>query len=145
MTLDQIMEEWRKDSSVDSTELGTESLRIPELHSKYLKLYFEERRKLKALEFQSKDLFIKKYEYYNGRMSQEELDELKWDPFMKKLMKHEIEMYLDSDKDIISNNIRTVNQKEKLSFLEEVIKNINQRNFQIKNAIEWRKFTQGVQ
>lgn len=145
MTLDQIMEEWRIDAPVDSTELGGASLKIPELHSKYLKIYFDERRKLKAYEFQSKDLSLKKYEYYNGKMSQEELDELNWEPFMKRLMKNEIDMYLDSDKDIIQNNIRIVNQKEKLAFLEEVIKNLNQRNFQIKNAIEWKKFTNGVQ
>jgi hypothetical protein len=144
MTLDQIMDAWREDSSVDSTELGIESLKIPELHSKYLKIYFDERRKLKALEFQSKELSLKKYEYYNGKMSQEELDELNWEPFMKRLMKNEVDMYLDSDKEIIQSNVRQTNQKEKIFFLEEVIKNINQRNFQIKNAIEWKKFTQGV-
>jgi hypothetical protein len=145
MTLDQMMEEWRLDATVDSTELGIASLKIPELHSKYLKIYFDERRKLKALEFQSKDLSLKKYEYYNGKLSQEELDELKWEPFVKRLMKNEVDMYLDSDKDIIQNNVRIINQKEKLAFLEEVLKNVNQRNFQIKNAIEWKKFTQGVQ
>jgi hypothetical protein len=145
MTLDQLMEEWRKDSSVDSTELGNESLKIPELHSKYLKLYFDARRTLKAVEFQSKELFLQKYEYYNGKMSEEELEKLGWEPFLKRLMKNEIEMYLESDKDIIQKNLKIVMQKEKLAFLEEVIKNINQRNFQIKNAIEWRKFTQGVQ
>lgn len=145
MTLDQMMEEWRLDATVDSTELGIASLKIPELHSKYLKIYFDERRKLKALEFQSKDLSLKKYEYYNGKLSQEELDELNWEPFVKRLMKNEVDMYLDSDKDIIQNNIRIINQKEKLAFLEEVLKNVNQRNFQIKNAIEWKKFTQGVQ
>jgi hypothetical protein len=145
MTLDQMMEEWRLDATVDSTELGIVSLKIPELHSKYLKIYFDERRKLKALEFQSKDLSLKKYEYYNGKLSQEELDELNWEPFVKRLMKNEVDMYLDSDKDIIQNNVRIINQKEKLAFLEEVLKNVNQRNFQIKNAIEWKKFTQGVQ
>jgi len=145
MTLDQMMEEWRLDATVDSTELGIASLKIPELHSKYLKIYFDERRKLKALEFQSKDLSLKKYEYYNGKLSQEELDELNWQPFVKRLMKNEVDMYLDSDKDIIQNNVRIINQKEKLAFLEEVLKNVNQRNFQIKNAIEWKKFTQGVQ
>jgi hypothetical protein len=144
MTLDQIMDAWREDSSVDSTELGLESLKIPELHSKYLKIYFDERRKLKALEFQSKELSLKKYEYYNGKMSQEELDELNWEPFMKRLMKNEVDMYLDSDKEIIQSNVRQTNQKEKIFFLEEVIKNINQRNFQISNAINWKKFTQGV-
>lgn len=140
-----MMEEWRLDATVDSTELGIASLKIPELHSKYLKIYFDERRKLKALEFQSKDLSLKKYEYYNGKLSQEELDELNWEPFVKRLMKNEVDMYLDSDKDIIQNNVRIINQKEKLAFLEEVLKNVNQRNFQIKNAIEWKKFTQGVQ
>jgi hypothetical protein len=145
MTLDQMMEEWRLDATVDSTELGIASLKIPELHSKYLKIYFDERRKLKALEFQSKDLSLKKYEYYNGKLSQEELDELNWEPFVKRLMKNEVDMYLDSDKDIIHNNVRIINQKEKLALLDEVLKNVNQRNFQIKNAIEWKKFTQGVQ
>ena len=110
MTLDQMMEEWRLDATVDPTELGIASLKIPELHSKYLKIYFDERRKLKALEFQSKDLSLKKYEYYNGKLSQEELDELNWEPFVKRLMKNEVDMYLDSDKDIIHNNVRIVNQ-----------------------------------
>ena len=144
MTLDQMMEEWRKDSSIDTTELGNESLKIPELHSKYLKIYFEERKKLKGFEFQSKDLFLKKYEYYHGKLSQEELDEFNWEPFMKRLMKNEVDLYLQSDKDIITTNIKVVNQQEKLNFLEEVLKNINQRNFQIKNAIEWKRFTNGL-
>lgn len=145
MKLDELSQEWIQDAKIDTTELGVASLKIPELHSKYLKIYFDERRKLKALEFQSKELSLKKYEYYNGKLSQEELDELNWEPFAKRLMKNEVDMYLDSDKDIIQNNIRIINQKEKLAFLEEVIKNLNQRNFQIKNAIDWRKFTQGVQ
>ena len=145
MKLDELSQEWIQDAKIDTTELGIASLKIPELHSKYLKIYFDERRKLKALEFQSKDLSLKKYEYYNGKLSQEELDELNWEPFAKRLMKNEVDMYLDSDKDIINNNVRIINQKEKLAFLEEVLKNVNQRNFQIKNAIEWKKFTQGVQ
>lgn len=145
MTLDQIMEEWRKDAHIDSTELGEESLKIPQLHSKYMKIYYEERRKLKAIEFAVKDLALRKHEYYSGRMSQDELDELNWIQFPKKLLKAEIEMHIESDKDIIRDNIKIVNQKEKMQFLEEVIKHLNQRNFQIRNAIEWKKFTQGVQ
>ena len=76
MKLDELSQEWIQDAKIDTTELGIASLKIPELHSKYLKIYFDERRKLKALEFQSKDLSLKKYEYYNGKLSQEELDEL---------------------------------------------------------------------
>lgn len=145
MKLEEISQEWIKDSKIDTTELDIESIKIPQLHSKYLKIYFEERRKLKALEFQSKELFLNKYEYYNGRLSDEELEKLNWEPFVKRLMKNEVDLYIESDKEIIQNNMRIVNQKEKLDMLEEILKNLNQRNFQIKNAIDWKKFTQGVQ
>lgn len=145
MKIEEISQEWMNDAKIDITELDIESIRIPQLHSKYLKIYFEERRKLKAIEFQSKELFLNKYEYYNGRLSNEELEKLNWEPFMKRLMKNEIDIYIESDKDIIHNNMRIINQKEKLDMLEEILKNLNQRNFQIKNAIDWKKFTQGVQ
>ena len=143
MTLDDLMTEWQEDAQIDHTSLGMESLKIPKLHSKYLKYYYEERRRLKALEFQSKDLYLAKHEYYNGKMSEEELEERGWEPFQKILLKAESEMYVQSDQDIISVNIKIVNQKEKMSLLEEVIKNLNQRNFQIKNAIDYLKFTGG--
>jgi len=145
MKLEEISQEWIKDAKIDTTELDIESIKIPQLHSKYLKIYFEERRRLKALEFQNKEMYLNKYEYYNGRLSDEELKNLNWEPFMKRLMKNEVDLYLESDKDIIGNNMRIVNQKEKLDMLEEILKNLNQRNFQIKNAIDWKKFTQGVQ
>lgn len=145
MKLEEISQEWIKDAKIDTTELDIESIKIPQLHSKYLKIYFEERRRLKGFEFQSKEMYLNKYEYYNGRLSDEELKNLNWEPFMKRLMKNEVDLYLESDKDIIGNNMRIVNQKEKLDMLEEILKNLNQRNFQIKNAIDWKKFTQGVQ
>lgn len=145
MKLEEISQEWIKDAKIDTTELDIESIKIPQLHSKYLKIYFEERRRLKGLEFQSKEMYLNKYEYYNGRLSDEELKNLNWEPFMKRLMKNEVDLYLESDKDVIANNMRIVNQKEKLDMLEEILKNLNQRNFQIKNAIDWKKFTQGVQ
>jgi Recombination, repair and ssDNA binding protein UvsY len=145
MKIEEISQEWINDAKIDTTELDIESIKIPQLHSKYLKIYFEERRKLKVIEFQSKELFLNKYEYYNGRLSDEELEKLDWKPFVKRLMKNEIDLYIESDKDIIHNNMRIVNQKEKLDMLEEILKNLNQRNFQIKNAIDWKKFTQGVQ
>ena len=144
MNLEQISEEWRKDASIDSTELAIESLKIPELHSKYLKIYFGERQRMKGFEFQLKELSIKKYEHYNGRLSEDELEELGWEPFVKRLMKNEIDMYMEADKDVIAITMKIVAQKEKIEFLEEVIKNLNQRNFQIKNAIEWRKFEAGI-
>ena len=35
-------------------------------------------------------------------------------------------------------------QKEKIEYLESIIKGLNTRGFQIKNAIDWKKFTMGI-
>jgi hypothetical protein len=59
-------------------------------------------------------------------------------------MKNEVDLYLQSDKDIITTNIKVVNQQEKLNFLEEVLKNINQRGYHISNAIKWKQFVNGI-
>jgi len=88
-------------------------------------------------------MYLAKHEYYAGKMSEEELKERGWEPFDKLLLKTETEMYMQSDKEIIQTNIKIVNQKEKMSLLEEIIKNLNQRNFQIKNAIDYMKLTGG--
>jgi hypothetical protein len=77
-------------------------------------------------------------------MSREELEEAGWEPFVKKLMKNEVDMYIDSDSDITNINVRLTAQSEKIDFLVEVLKNLNQRNYQIKNAIDWNRFTNGV-
>ena len=39
MVLEEIYELWHKDSIIDKTELGDESLKIPQLHHKYFKIY----------------------------------------------------------------------------------------------------------
>lgn len=144
MTLDQILDDWKKDSSIDSTELGVESIKIPELHSKYMQIYFGERQRLRGYEFQLKEIYLRKYEYYNGRMSQEELEQYSLEPFVKRLMKNEIDHYIDADKDVNTVKMKITAQNEKISLLEEIVKNLNQRNFQIRNAIEWAKFTNGT-
>lgn len=144
MTLDQILDEWNKDSTIDSTELGVESIKIPELHSKYMRIYFGERQRLRGYEYQLKEIYLRKYEYYNGRMSQEELEQYSLEPFVKRLMKNEIDHYIDADKDINTVKMKITAQNEKVDLLEDIVKNLNQRNFQIKNAIEWAKFTNGT-
>ena len=42
-----------------------------------------------------------KSDYYSGRMSQEELDRLEWQPFLVKVLKGEVNSYVESDDDII--------------------------------------------
>jgi len=84
-----------------------------------------------------------KWEYYTGKISEEDLEEKGWEPFNLKILKSDIDMYLDSDNDMILMKQKITYQEEKVFYLESIIKEISQRNWEIRNAIEWRKFVSG--
>ena len=144
MQLDSLFELWKVDSEIDRSELGEASTTIPKLHYKYYKLYSQERLTLRKLEAEYKVLFKDKWEYYQGNMSEEDLKEREWKPFPLKVLKTDIDKYIDSDTDIVKHNYKIEYQKEKIDFLESVIRSINNRGFQIKNAIDWEKFKVGI-
>lgn len=144
MKLDEIQKLWSDDSNIDRTELGEESLRIPQLHSKYFKLFSDERLTLRKYERAFKELYKLKYEYYNGTISEEELKENAWEPFALKILRTDIGMYMDADNDlgVLDNKIQL--QREKVDFLESIIKNLPSRGYQINAAITWEKFKVGA-
>jgi hypothetical protein len=144
MKLEEIQSMWEEHCRIDRTELGEESLKISQYHSTYFKIFSEERLLLKKLERSYKSLYRTKYEYYNGSISYEELKENGWEPFGLKILKSDTHIYLDSDKDVISLQLKIEYQKEKIDFLENIIKSLNARGYQIKNAIDWSKFINGV-
>ena len=143
MKLEDIQELWRKDSEIDYTELGTESIRIPLIHDKYLKIFIDERIRLKGVEFELSKIVRIKTEYYSGKMSQEELERHGWEQYLGRLLKNEIANYIESDDDVIKLKQQLVILQEKITYLDSVIKMINNRGFQIKNALEWLKFSHG--
>jgi len=143
MTLDDLRTEIQKDMVLNQMELDTESLKIPQLHGKYLNFLTDERLSLRKAEADRSVMLRAKWEYYTGKMSQEELNRRGWEPFALKILRNDLDLYLDSDTDVIKCNQKIVYQKEKISLLEEVIKELNTRHWKIRNAIEWRRFTNG--
>lgn len=144
MKLEEIQNLWEKDSVIDRAELGEESLRIPQLHSKYFKIYSDERMVLRALERSYSVLKHKKYEYFNGTISQDELNSEGWEPCQLKLLKSDIPMYIESDPDIQKIQTRIDMQQEKVDFVESIIKNLPSRGYQIKAALDWERFKVGA-
>ena len=144
MKLDDIYAEWDKDSTIDPTELGDESIKIPALHNKYFKLYTSEKLLLRKFEAEMKELKLEKYEFYTQGPSKESQDK-GWDfPAKGIILKGDIPMYLDGDKDIISLSLKIGLQQEKIDILESIIKSLTNRGYQIKNAIDWNRFTMGA-
>ena len=143
MKLEEIQELWNRDREIDIAELAIESVRLPQLHDKYLKIYIDERIKLKSLEFELSKMVRLKNDYYSGRMAQEDLEKLGWEPFLGKILKGEMHSYLEADEDVFRIKTKIVMMEEKINYLDSIVKMINNRGFQIKSAIDWIKFKSG--
>jgi hypothetical protein len=141
--IEEIMTEWDKDCKIDETELGSESTKIPQLHNKYLKIFMTERMRLLKIKSEFKKTRRLLLEYYLGELDQDELQQIGRDQFYKKLLKNEVDVYIDSDDMMTDITIRQAAQQEKVDYIESIIKSINTRGFQIKNAIEWNRFITG--
>lgn len=143
MKLEDIQALWDQDSKINSVDLANESLRVPELHNKYYKIYTQERLVMNKWELELKVVYKEKYEYYMGFLDEGTLKANGWEPFALKVLKADLPIYMESDQDMINAAKRITLQREKISFLESIIKNLNNRGFLIKNAIDWNKFTNG--
>jgi hypothetical protein len=143
MELSEIRKLVAEDSLIDDAELDVESIKIPQLHNKYLNIFHDEKLMLLRTEAEYKSMRRVRWEYYSGKMSKDELDEYGWEPFELKILKPDLCIYLDSDELLVKLNNKVAYQKEKIDYLESVIKSLNNRNWIIRNAIEWRKFIGG--
>jgi hypothetical protein len=142
MKLEDIIQQWEQDVKIDRTELDAESIKIPSLHNKYYKIYIKEKIQLKAEEQDYKLYYKLKHEYYTGKLSKQDLDENGWEPFQF-VLKNDLSIYLEADKDLSEKLLKLQVQKEKVQFLEDIIKTLNGRGFLIKNAVDFIRFTSG--
>lgn len=144
MKLEDIHQLWADDCVVNRMELGEESLKLPNLHSKYLRIFSEERLLLKKLEEDRKELVKLKHDYYRGILPEEDLKANGWSPYQLSVLKSDIPMHIEADKDVIRINLKIASQQEKVDVLESIIRAINNRGYLIKNAIDFEKFKVGA-
>ena len=141
MNLDKIQEMWERDAVIDPDNLHDESLKIPQLHSKYYTIY----NTITLLREKTRDQYSKvkleRHNYYTGKAPAEVYVE---EPFSFKVReKDAIQRHLDADDRMNKIDMKIKYYDIMLKFLEEIIRNISGRTYQIKNAIEWNKFQAG--
>ena len=141
MNLEQIQEMWEKDSKIDPDNLQDESLKIPQLHSKYYTLYNTITLLRERAREQYNKVRLERYNYYTGKATAEVYAE---EPFPYKVReKDAIQRHLEADDKMNKVDMKIKYYDIMLKFLEEIIRNISGRTYQIKNAIEWNKFQAG--
>ena len=134
---------WAEDCKLDETNLVREAARIPLLHSKYYKLYHRSALKAVKLRYELKEMESIKNEYYSGTLDQETLKKYGWIPYGDKLIKSAVDRKVETDKDIAVLSLKIEYQSSIAKFLEDVIKQINNRNFVIRSMIDMIKFQAG--
>ena len=141
MNLDQIQEMWERDSQIDPDNLHDESLKIPQLHAKYYTMY----NTITLLKERARETYsrvkLERYNYYTGKADPEVYVE---EPFPYKVRdKEAIQRHMDADEKLNKIDIKIRYYDVMLRFLEDIIKTISNRTFQIKNAVEWHRFQAG--
>ena len=141
MNLDKIQEMWQTDSVIDPDNLHDESLKIPQLHSKYYTLYNTITLLREKSREQYNSIRLERYNYYTGKADPEIYEK---EPFPYKVReKDAIQRHLEADEKLTTIDLKIRYYDATLKFLEEIIKTVANRTFQIKNAIEWHKFQAG--
>ena len=141
MNLEKIQEMWERDSHINPDNLHDESLKIPQLHSKYYTIY----NTITLLREKARDSYnrirLERYNYYTGKAPAEVYAA---EPFPYKVReKDAIQRHMDADDKLNTINMKIKYYDTTLKYLEEIIRIISNRTYQIKNAIEWNKFQAG--
>lgn len=140
--LDSIQKMWEEDSKIDIDNLHTESLNIPRLHAKYYDLYNNILLLRKRADQQKRNIRHNRYEYYSGKADPEVYQE---DPFPKKIRdKDTLQKYLDADERLSQSSLKVEYYDVMLSYIENILKMIHNRTYQIKNSIEFMRFQSGL-
>ena len=137
---------WKTDSVIEQFNLDETSRNSPTLHAKYLELLSIAKLQLKKAELSQKSLLKKKWLYYNGKLTQDQIEDLGWeyDPFNGlKVLKGEMDYYYDADTDIQKTVELITLRQTNVEALKEIVTNINWRHQTIGNMIKWRQFEAG--
>ena len=140
MKLNDLKEMCQKDTKIDSVDLDGYSISIPELANKYHQLRHDEKNTLRFLQGQYKSVKLSRWLYYSGKAEDREYEE---NPFDLKVLKNDIDMFLDADEKIVDIKDKIEEQEEKIKLIEDTAKIIQNASFNISNAIKWKKFLSG--
>ena len=141
MDLEKLQEQADKDLKINDTELDLESLKTPQLHNQYMKHLTKYKLMLSRAETEYSVLKKDKWEYYTGKADASVYAQK---PFDLKILRTDIDKYLEADEDLQKQKQKVDYLNTTVDFLDRTIRQIGNRGFTIKNAIDWRKFTSGA-
>lgn len=144
MKLNEILDMWELDSNIDENHLGEASTITANLHAKYLKFLIEAKLRKAKTDVDYNTLRKTKFRYYRGELTRDELTQLGWDQWQyTKPLKAEMDEFLKGDEDLATIAARQEYINTTIYALESILSQIKQRDWQVKNSIQWKMFLAG--
>lgn len=141
VNIDDLIAEWSKDAKMDMTEPGEELSNVPVLHAKYLSIMTYHNLRVKKIMMDYKQKRQIMYDYYDGALNNpEDLEKYNLPPNPRKYLKQQIPEILDSDKDLNELLMKKIMHEEIVEFCKSVLKELNNRVWEIRSFIDWQKF-----
>ena len=141
ITLEKLQSMWEQDAKIDIDNMHEESIKIPQLHSKYHEMLNNLILLRTNAQKIQKSVRHQRYEYYSGKADPEVYEK---EPFPKKVRdKDALIRYMDADERLTEANLKVEYYNVMINYIESILKQISNRTYQIKNSIEWHKFQAG--
>ena len=141
ISLEKIQSMWQEDCKIDIDNMHEESIKIPQLHSKYHEMLNNLILLRTNAQKIQKSVRHQRYEYYSGKADPEVYEK---EPFPKKVRdKDALIRYMDADERLTEANLKVEYYNVMINYIESILKQISNRTYQIKNSIEWHKFQAG--
>lgn len=144
MKINDILDEWDKDSFTESTKIGEASLGIPRLHRKYLGMLVNEKMLQKQKQLKYDALLANKRHWVLGELSQDQLETLGWKPWLLVTpLRSQVDEVLKGDEDLIHSLLELEMINTKVYAIDNILKMIHNRSFQLNVAVNYLKFQAG--
>ncbi len=140
MNINELKEMCVKDTKIDITDLDGYSVSIPEMANKYHQLAYLEKNLLRYLRSEYKIIKLSRWKYYSGKADPKEYED---EPFDLKVLKNDMDLFLDGDVQVLTIKNKLEEQEEKIKLIEDTAKVIQNASFNISNTIKWKKFLAG--
>lgn len=126
--------------AVDEANLDVEIIRQTKIFSDIQGIYLTEVRKLRDLNVKQDKLKLDRWMYYNGKAP---AAVYKKDPMNYTILKSDIDKYLAADALLSEMKMLVGEQEDLVKFLEDSLKRIQSRGYELKTAIDWKKWIAG--
>ena len=142
MKLEELQIEAKEDLKIkDQGRLDQESYKNQNIKPKWLEYKTNYDQLLIMAKANHQKMYREKWEYYGGKADAKVYAAK---PFDLKVLKTDLQMYINSDEDILNLQGKIAYYESIIKYIDGIIKSIDNRGWDIRNATEWKKFEAGM-